>query len=230
MALTAFPQAEEQLSAIQDELDHTLLASLCAQPGQSALTVATVTLENVAAGHSWPSGASADRRAWVELVAWNGDTIGWSSGAVGPGEPVADSTDSDLWQIRDFAYGSDGEAAHMFWDVTDIEVATLPAPITTNTEDPDYRSTHSTRTFTIMGFEPTRIELRVRVRPVGLDLLDELIGSGHLDPAIRDAMPTFDLEATRLTWDQTVPVGADGSFACVGAVAAPPAPPTPTTP
>jgi len=218
VALTDFPQSEAQLALIQDELDSTLLAALCAQPGQSAFTVATVTLENVAAGHSWPSGASADRRAWVELVAYDGDEIGWSSGLVEPGEPVVDNTDPDLWQIRDFAYNADGEPEHMFWNVAEIEEATLPAPITTDTLDPDYRPTHSTRTFTISGFEPTKIELRVRLRPVGLDFLDDLIESGHLDATVRDAVPTFDLGATELTWTQDTPVGADGSFACVGAV------------
>ena len=47
---------------------------------------------------------------------------------------------------------------------------------------------------------PARVTLRLRIRALGLDLLDDLIGSGDLDPAIRSRVPTFDVGAARLEW------------------------------
>ena len=43
--------------------------------------------------------------------------------------------------------------------------------------------------------------LRVRLQPIGLDVLDDLISSGDLDPRFRAAMPTFTLGGT-LEWTQ----------------------------
>ena len=65
-----------------------------------------------------------------------------------------------------------------------------------------------TRTWTVNQL-PDRVEVRVRLRPVGLDVLDDLIATGDLDPAVRDAMPTFDLDGSVLVWTM-----ADG-FGCV---------------
>jgi hypothetical protein len=38
------------------------------------------------------------------------------------------------------------------------------------------------------------------VQPVGLDILDDLIASGDLDAAVRDAMPVFDISGAARTW------------------------------
>jgi hypothetical protein len=35
--------------------------------------------------------------------------------------------------------------------------------------------------------------MRVRMQPVGLDVLDDLVSTGHLDKTYRDAMGTFDV-------------------------------------
>jgi hypothetical protein len=37
----------------------------------------------------------------------------------------------------------------------------------------------------------SRIELKLRLRPMGVDVLQDLVSSGHLDPSIVAAMPTF---------------------------------------
>jgi hypothetical protein len=36
---------------------------------------------------------------------------------------------------------------------------------------------------------------------VGYDILDDLIGTGDLDAAVRDEMPTFDLRSTTIEWN-----------------------------
>ena len=50
-----------------------------------------------------------------------------------------------------------------------------------------------------MPFDPDRlrVSLRVRIQPIGLDVLDDLIGSGHLVADARDKMPTFTLLPNR---------------------------------
>jgi len=43
------------------------------------------------------------------------------------------------------------------------------------------------------GQTPDRVTLRLRLQPVGLDVLDDLIQSGDLDPSVRSSMPTYDI-------------------------------------
>ena len=42
-----------------------------------------------------------------------------------------------------------------------------------------------------LGSRADRVELRVHVRPIGLDVLDDLVASGDLDPALRWGMTAF---------------------------------------
>jgi len=40
------------------------------------------------------------------------------------------------------------------------------------------------------------------MRPIGLEMFDELIESGDLDPSVLDGVPTFTLEGTKLEWSE----------------------------
>ena len=44
--------------------------------------------------------------------------------------------------------------------------------------------------------------MRVRFRPIGFDVVDDLISTGDLDPLYREKIPTFDLASTMLTWNE----------------------------
>ena len=46
-----------------------------------------------------------------------------------------------------------------------------------------------------------RVTVRVRLRPMGFDVLRDFVASGDLDEAVIDAMPTYDLASTVLEWD-----------------------------
>jgi hypothetical protein len=168
-------------------------------------------LDNVFSGHMLPSGASADRRAWVELIAYDDqDQVLFQSGVVADGQPVAalpELGDTQLWQIRDHAYDESGAVAHMFWDVREVQSELLPPSVTNDPTDPAYNHTVA-RTY-LLPVPPARVTARVRMRPVGLDLLDDLIASGHLEPVIRDRVPTFSLTGTELQWR------SEDGFACV---------------
>ncbi len=211
VALTEFPGKEAQLEAVQQSLNTTVAAILCVG-GPEGTTLINLTLENVSAGHSWPSGASQDRRAWVELRAFNGSDEVWSTGVIQEGEALLPSTDSQLMNFGDTLFNDEGDQVHMFWEATSLESFVLPAPAANSVVGDG--SAHVIRDFLVQDVTVDRVELRVRLRPMGLDVLDDLIESGDLDPAIREAMPTFDLEGASLTW--TPETGeVSGEISCV---------------
>lgn len=205
VALTDFPHTDQQRALIQQELNDTLRAEICvAQLVDGA--VMEVTLENVSAGHRFPSGASQDRRAWVEVRAFSGGSAVYESGVVQDQTAVSDLADPDLWQLRDFAFDAAGQPAHMFWDIAKLESTTIPGPVTFDRSDPDYFATHVKRRYpradsmpNQLTTMPDRVTVLVRLRPMGLDVLDDLVQSGHLDSALKDKMPTFDITSDGLS-------------------------------
>jgi hypothetical protein len=152
-----------------------------------------VTIEQLA-GHNFPSGASADRRLWVEILATD-DTgqVVLETGRIADGEveqkPMGDPKyDSQFLPFRDHLIDAAGNETHMFWEAASYKSDLLP--FATN---PDPAVTHSaTRSFmTKTNRPPTRIEMWLRLRPMGIDVLQDLVKSGHLDPALISAMPTL---------------------------------------
>ena len=71
------PQNEAQRAAAQALLDTVVQSTLCWNPLTSRFEL---TLDNVASGHAFPSGATPDRRAWVEIAAYAGDQTVYTSG------------------------------------------------------------------------------------------------------------------------------------------------------
>jgi hypothetical protein len=210
VALDAFPNSgdvaadqairDDQRRAIQSALDATLRIEICLQIFSDTSSAVHVTLDNAGAGHNWPSGASQDRRAWVEVIGYREGRRIYESGIVAQGEPI--DSGRDMWQLRDFAFNGEGNEAHMFWDVASVEAGTIPAQTTSIPSSPDFYRAHAVRRFPLLKTEfidgvPDRVTVRVRIRPMGLEVIDDLVGSGHLDAAIRAAIPVFDLLPNR---------------------------------
>jgi len=215
IALTPFPERDDQRAAVQEFLDDTLLASLCVQPpeGPDSPTLAVVQLDNLAAGHAFPSGATAERRVWVELTAFTRGEVVWSTGAVEPGEPLGD--DPARWDLHSAKSDPDGAFTHRFWEASAIDESGLLQPHTTlDPSDPAYIDTVQTRQFVIPA-AADRVTMALHVRPMPLDLLGELVELGLLDPAVVEAMPTWTLAPTRLEWTADQPL-TDGPRSCVG--------------
>src|SRR5690606_16450167 len=115
VAVTDFPDAElgpelraEQREAIDQVRKTSLCASLCVREADDGAEL-TVWLHNEAAGHSWPSGATPDRRAWVELIA--SDPLGepvFQSGVVADDQPITELDDPNLWLLRDRLFDAEG--------------------------------------------------------------------------------------------------------------------------
>lgn len=201
-ALTPFSNLAEQKREIASLLDASIQASLCVRRAGSTAQ-ARVILDNVFAGHSFPSGASADRRVWVELIATKQGKVVYQTGVVADGAPVAPGPhDPDLWLLRDRHFDAAGETTHLFGLTRCYESRLLPFPVTANPADPRFYQRNVVREFPADGSSfplPDSISARVLILPVGLEVLDDLIASGDLDPALRGRMETMQIGPT-MTW------------------------------
>ena len=203
VALTPWPEMEAQRTAIARDLMATLLPKLCVTPVDGGQI--EYTLDNVGAGHMWPSGASQDRRAWAEVIAYDaaGEILfesGTKLDGKDPEDAIAD--DPNLWRLYDDVFDKDGNRAHFFWEVARVESLNLLKPqVTTDPSDPAFY--HAvTRVYPVLGQVPNiaRVTARVRIRPLPYGLIDALIASGDLTASVRDAVPTIELDGTKLEW------------------------------
>ena len=199
IALTPFFDVEAQRQQVLRELSTLLIAELCVIPRAGGAEI-EVYLENIAAGHLAPSGAAHDRRMWVELIAYAGDEVVYTSGVVSDETPLSTLEEEDLWRLGDRSFDADGRETHLFWEIERVESSALPASTPVLPGSPGFVNPHVGRRYVVVGDTPDRITMRVRVRPIGLDILEDLVASGDLAPSFIAAMPTFDLAATALTW------------------------------
>lgn len=207
VALVDFPERDAQRALVQELLDDTVSAFLCVGPAGDP-TLAVGTLENLGAGHMFPSGATMHRRVWVELVAYRDGQEIYRSDLT--------SGDPNLWSIRSEMTGTDGQYVFYPWQAAGIEGELLPVQTTTDPNDPDYVFTHVSHNWLVNG-APDRVTMAVKVMPMSAEMLGDLSASGDLDPTIATAMPTFTLTPTVLEWTPEVPVNA-GELSCVPSV------------
>ncbi len=202
VALTPFPDAAtapmyeaDQRAAIDEVRKSVLCGSLCVRDGAGGPEV-VVWLHNETAGHHWPSGANQDRRAWVELVARDdGGATLLESGVVDDATPIATIDDPNLWLLRDRIFDDDGQEVHMFWEAASYEASQLPVATTFFGD----ASTWQKRVYPLPQ-APGEVTLRVRLRPMGLEVLADLVATGDLDPAVAAAMETFDVPPVSLVY------------------------------
>jgi nitrate/TMAO reductase-like tetraheme cytochrome c subunit len=202
VALTAFPHSDALRSAVEDcKLGATSVAFFTLEVTPPNLF--TFQLET-GAGHNQPSGSSQDRRLWLEFLAYdkNGELLTQvSSGNIAEGEieeklPGEAKYDPHLLMFRDRIYDAAGEPVHMFWEAakskaypTGYVSQVLPGLTTTyvegkNTVVKQYRASGP-------DGMPARVTARLKMRPIGLDVLQDLVDSGDLDPKVMAQMPTY---------------------------------------
>ncbi len=86
----------------------------------------------------------------------------------------------------------------MLWQGVTAESTLLPVATGATPQDPGYY--HSvTKSFDVPP-SADRITMRVRIQPIGLDVIDDLTKSGDLDPSFRAKMPTFTLAGSVVEW------------------------------
>lgn len=204
VALTPWPETGPQLEAIRRDLKRTVLATLCVQPGSIGPEI-VVILENVLAGHAFPSGVTHARRAWVELVALDGEAPILISGVVEDDEPIVELDDENLWLMRSRIFDKDGTEVHFSWRAHSMESNLLPAGVTNDRSDP--RFSHAVERSYLLPILPSKVRMRVRMRPVGLEMFEELVESGDLAPEILDGVPTHTLSGTEIEWNESDGLG-----------------------
>ena len=197
VALTPDNPYDAQLRAAVD---------LCELPGANTFSLSAFNVERrfapgfsfrvlleTTAGHAMPSGAAQDRRMWLEVRAYDAEGRElWQDGVVADDEPEQRPERPHPCLLRDRFVGADGKEAHMFWDAVarDPETPRLIPPPSSN-----IALSHTfTCTFDGKILEPARMLMRVRMRPMSFDVLQDLIDSGHLEPEILSHMPTFTVD------------------------------------
>jgi hypothetical protein len=196
LALTPFPEMDAQRRGVDKLLGDALSARLCVKPGRAGVIV-EVTLVNATVGHGMPSGSAQDRRVWVELEGRLGGAVAFGSGQIPDRKAVASAADPQLFLARDVDYDADNKETKLFWRPTRFESVQIPVAASSSAPE---SARSLARTYTFPGPMPDAVSMRVHVRPIDFDLIDELVGSGDLDPAVADKIPTYTLPSTNLTW------------------------------
>jgi hypothetical protein len=224
----ALPQNQGQQSAAQAFLDTAVQATLCLNPATRRLQL---TLDNAGAtGHSWPTGATPDRRAWIELTAYQDGQVIYASGnteaegAFPSALPLEDSSpDPDLWLIRDCIFDAAGSPLVLFWQTALLAKSNqLPGLVIQNAMDPTTYQAHFTREFPSTGMLaalPDHVTVKLHLQAIGDDVLDSLVASGDLDPSVPSQIARYTLGGgAALDWTPTAADVFQATDAISGAV------------
>lgn len=197
LATQDWPEKETQRQEIHDELSQAVLARICL----TGDTKPQVILDNLLAGHMFPSGDAATRRVWVELTVYQNDQVVYQSGVVDDSTPVTSATraDPNLWVLRDTFVDDNGDEVLFPWLASDVSSELLAPAVTSDPSDPRYYHARS-HDYPALGFTPDRMTIAVHMRPIALDLIDNLVTGGELDSSIRAQIPTFTLDGTVVEW------------------------------
>jgi hypothetical protein len=100
--------------------------------------------------------------------------------------------------LRDRVEDKDGNETHDFWEAVSTTNSRLIPPPTTATAGTHYQECFFPN---FLGEPIARLELRLRMRPIGLDVLQDLVATGHLAPDVVDKMPTFTVDKRTARFD-----------------------------
>jgi len=218
-ALTPLPGADALAAGIQRDLDPAVAiigpavfatnlnyGGICLDPLNGGTL--SVRMDSIGTAHGWPTGAAQDRRAWLEVVAYDAaNQVVFHSGTLADGTPLPDGMDPEqladpnLFGLWDRVFKDDGSPAHMFWDVARYESQLLRPPVTLDKNSPQFDHS-STRTFPVQGVFGSidHIAARIRIRPLSYGLIADLVGSGDLAANAVTRLPTLDILGTQHTW------------------------------
>jgi hypothetical protein len=222
-ALTPWPNPDVMATDIARDLDYAITVvgatptgekadaahgGICVTPNAGGQI--TVRIDSRGTGHMWPSGAAQDRRAWLELIAYDAsNTVVFQSGVVPDDKDPEEINDPNLFGMWDRAMKDDGTEAHFFWEVaTEQTNFLIKPPVTLDQNDPAFDHS-TTATFNVPGAQSTidHITARVRIRPLSLQMLDDLVSSGDLDATIASQIKTLDIPGTQRTWTKAAAMG-----------------------
>lgn len=213
VAFGDFPHREAMRSAIEDcQLGSASISYFSLEVSPPNLFTFLIETN---AGHNQPSGASQDRRMWLEFLAYDeaGNLLPEaSSGNIAPGE-LEEKPDDDprhdpqLILFGDRIFDENGKRVHMFWDAAKsdkypkgYEAISLP-PATTTYVEGRHVVVKQIRAKGLNSL-PARVTARLRIRPIGIDVLNDLVASGDLEKSLVAEMPTMTFGA-QIEWTQS---------------------------
>jgi len=173
------------------ELPGAMSASVSIERDPGPLGTITVVME-ADPGHHFPSGATQDRRLWVELIAYDENmTELYRLGEIGPQQVEETREGEHPCMRREWMWDAAGEETHNFWDATTKTGKLMPfAPaagaVLRHTDDCNFRPPIAQATVA-----PAFVDVIMRMRPMGIDVLQDLVSTGHLAPDVPARMPTF---------------------------------------
>jgi nitrate/TMAO reductase-like tetraheme cytochrome c subunit len=228
-ALTPFPGTDIVAAGIARDLDPALTivgptplggvigtGGICISPAGGGTI--TVRIDTRGTGHMWPSGATHDRRAWLEVVAYDANNnVVFSSGDVPDDKDPDELGDPNLFAMWDHTFRADGTPAHFFWDVATEKSNLLRGPITLDPHDPAFDHS-ATATFAVgaLANQIDHITARVRIRALPRSLLRELVASGDLAPEFAArASHTLDVAGSVRRWTRADAERAQPYTGCV---------------
>lgn len=183
LPLTPFPDADILADETQAFLDTSLQTALCVRGAGGAAQI-QVVLDNVAAGHAFPSGAAQDRRVWLEVRAFAGGEPVYESGVVPADGSLTSADAAELFWMGDCLLDDQGNHVRMFWEAREVESNLLPGQLTFDPTDRRYYQSHVytsyPRSSASIPTYPDRVTLDVRFAPFDLDTFDSLVESGDL--------------------------------------------------
>jgi len=222
VAMTPWPDADKYEAAVTCALDQSIdFKEDLSGMGESGGPLYVVEIQ---AGHKMPSGASQDRRLWVEIIAYDAnDDIVCSSGAVPEGEPVTGfqdprahcgwtgaGPDGELFPLyRDQIFDADGNETHMFWRAApstraDSGVISVALPAATQLREDGTPAPHTESIeFSGLPDSAVRATVRLKMRPMDHDVLEELIEVGLLNASIHDEVRTFTIASGSVEFRRT---------------------------
>ncbi len=161
------------------------------------------------AGHAQPSGASQDRRMWLEFIAYDADdNVIYQTGVI-PDQAIEElpkddpNYDPNHLVFRDRIFDAMGKEVHMFWDAAPSDAypkgyADFVLPLAVSAIG---RHTRTAEVILPRGIgQPARISARLMIRPIGMDILHDLVATGDLDPSVLARVPTFPVHGTHVEW------------------------------
>ena len=195
VALDDFPERDVQRLAVECELMRGTQTVQFVKDGPNLFAITVQTR----GAHAQPSGAAQDRRMWLEVVAYDqeGNEID-QVGELGALEPNYDALPT---LFRDRIFDGQGNITHMFWEAAPSYAqptgyTSVLLPFASGSAE----APRMTLPVTLLALQPARVTARLRMRPMGLDILEDLVRTGDLDPKLLAQMPTFTLYGTQVEW------------------------------
>jgi hypothetical protein len=205
VALTDWPHADAMRSAVGSCELPGAISYITLERDPGPLGEITVNMETQA-GHNFPSGATQDRRLWLELVAYDAsNTELFRIGQIGDQDVEEPHDAPHPCMFREYLLDDNGKETHDFWEAASIDDRSRQMPVAprggTNLPGSHSASCNVRPPLAQAAATPAFIDVRLRMRPMGIDVLQDLVSTGHLAPDIVTKMPTFTALSRRFTYD-----------------------------